>query len=82
MKNTRNVFIKMLVDEIIGKTRATAKQAYDEVMQFADTQEFKSAYKKWYLLHNTKNVDYNPVKHISLVLGKFSGKNNTVRRVV
>lgn len=82
MKNTRNVFIKMLVEEIMGKTRASAKQAYAEVMEFSKTEQFKTAYKKWYVLHNTRNVDYNPLKRVDFIINKLFNKKGTVSRVV
>jgi len=82
MKNTRNVFIKGLVDEVMGKSSATAKDAYEQVMEFSKTDEFKTAYKKWYVLHNTRNVDYNPVKRVDFIVNKLFNKKGAVSRVV
>ncbi|HEY2811786.1 MAG TPA: hypothetical protein VGJ00_10420 [Rhabdochlamydiaceae bacterium] len=55
MKYTTNHFKKFLIDEIIKKSNASAKDALREVNNFSMNDRFNHTYNNWVLLQKQKD---------------------------
>lgn len=76
MQLTRNHFKKFLVDEVMRHSLATAKEAMDAVNEFAETERYRDAYKKWKSIHYVSPKP-NPVKRIGKVVAGMMGSDTT-----
>jgi len=74
MDVTLNHFKKFLVDEIMRHSLATAKEAMDTVNEFAKTEQYEDAYKKWKSIHYIPPKP-NPVKKIDKVVAGIMGSD-------